>query len=389
MPARRSASISAATGGRQGQRVAEPLLFAVSQADRAGEAPALAPFTPLQIQLEGGVHPKGITGQPPIEAAAESHPRQLSDAQLLLLVHPHPAQFRQRLRLQIQCLGDRRLGEADLQAEAFQHHTSWRHRRAETAGEHKAQQRCQQQSQPTPRAARGGRGWQHGQHGGIADGSMIGWLDGELADPWRQGNRCGVLLICAGVGYEVQLTSRCWQGLPDPGAQLGLHIHHSVREDAWTLFGFPLRHERDLFRELIAVSGVGPQMALGLLGAMPAEPLIQAIVQADLRRLCEAPGVGRRTAERLSVELRKRLQERFGAAGVSDLEGAVEGMDGGPLTLPDGGEALDLQLTLTALGYEPLEIRRALRAVAGGMEAGAASEAWLRECLRWLSRDAA
>ncbi|MFN6132174.1 MAG: Holliday junction branch migration protein RuvA [Synechococcaceae cyanobacterium] len=218
---------------------------------------------------------------------------------------------------------------------------------------------------------------------------MIGWLDGELADPWRQGNRCGVLLICAGVGYEVQLTSRCWQGLPDPGAQLGLHIHHSVREDAWTLFGFPLRHERDLFRELIAVSGVGPQMALGLLGAMPAEPLIQAIVQADLRRLCEAPGVGRRTAERLSVELRKRLQERFGAAGVSDLEGAVEGMDGGPLTLPDGGEALDLQLTLTALGYEPLEIRRALRAVAGGMEAGAASEAWLRECLRWLSRDAA
>jgi Holliday junction DNA helicase RuvA len=218
---------------------------------------------------------------------------------------------------------------------------------------------------------------------------MIGWLDGELADPWRQGNRCGVLLVCAGVGYEVQLNPSYWQELPGPGTRLSLHIHHSVREDAWTLFGFRQRHERDLFRELIAVSGVGPQMALGLMGAMSAETLIQAIVQADLRRLCEAPGVGRRTAERLSVELRKRLRERFGAAGASDEDSWAEGLDGAPLTLPDGGEAHDLQLTLTALGYEPLEIRRALRAVASGMEVGATSDMWLRECLRWLSRDAA
>jgi len=218
---------------------------------------------------------------------------------------------------------------------------------------------------------------------------MIGWLDGEVADPWRQGNRCGVVLICAGVGYEVQLSTRVWQGLPDPGNRLRLHIHHSVREDAWTLFGFPQRHERDLFRELIAVSGVGPQMALGLLGALPAETLIQAIVQADLRRLCEAPGVGRRTAERLSVELRKRLQERFGAAGASDAAfWAEEGADAA-LPLPAGDEGQDLQLTLTALGYEPLEIRRALRAVASGLDTEATAEVWLRECLRWLSRQAA
>ena len=218
---------------------------------------------------------------------------------------------------------------------------------------------------------------------------MIGWLDGELADPWRQGNRCGALLICAGVGYEVQLSGRCWQALPEAGSRLALHIHHSVREDAWTLFGFRQRHEGDLFRELIAVSGVGPQMALGLLGAMPAETLIQAIVQADLRRLCEAPGVGRRTAERLSVELRKRLQERFGAAANAEeaLWTAAE-LEGAP-ALPGDGDGQDLQLTLTALGYEPLEIRRALRAVASGLESDAASEVWLRECLRWLSRDAA
>jgi Holliday junction DNA helicase RuvA len=218
---------------------------------------------------------------------------------------------------------------------------------------------------------------------------MIGWLDGELAEPWRQANRCGLLLICAGVGYEVQLCQRDWQALPDPGKRLRLHIHHSVREDAWTLFGFPQRHERDLFRELIAVSGVGPQMALGLLGAMPAETLIQAIVQADLRRLCEAPGVGRRTAERLSVELRKRLQERFGAVGLNDGVAGLEAGAEGPLALPAGSGGQDLQLTLTALGYEPLEIRRALRGVASGIAADASSEVWLRECLRWLSRDAA
>ena len=92
---------------------------------------------------------------------------------------------------------------------------------------------------------------------------------------------------------------------------LSLHIHHAIRDDAWLLYGFGERHERDLFRELVAVTGVGPQMGLGLLGAMEPGELVQAIVQADLRRLCQAPGVGKRTAERLAVELRTRLQQRF------------------------------------------------------------------------------
>ena len=365
------------------------MLFAILLADGAGQPPALAPLTTLQVQLEGGVDPEGITGEPPVKAAADPHAWPLADAEPLLMLDPHPAQLRQRLGFQVESLGDRPLGEANLQVEGVQHHPPRRQIRTDATDEKQGQERRQQQSQPAPQAARAGRGWQHGQHGGVADGSMIGWLDGEVADPWRQGNRCGVLLICAGVGYEVQLSPRCWQSLPDPGQRLRLYIHHSVREDAWTLFGFSQRHERELFRELIAVSGVGPQMALGLLGTMPAETLIQAIVQADLRRLCEAPGVGRRTAERLSVELRKRLQERFGAAGASDEAfWAEEGADAA-LPLPAGDEGQDLQLTLTALGYEPLEIRRALRAVASGLDTEATAEVWLRECLRWLSRQAA
>jgi len=225
--------------------------------------------------------------------------------------------------------------------------------------------------------------------GAFARFSMIGWLQGRLAESWQQAARHGVLLVCQGVGYEVQLSQRHGLDLPPIGSELALHVHQSIREDGWTLFGFQARIERDLFRELLSVSGVGPQAALGLLGALEPQELIRAVVQADLRRLCQAPGVGKRTAERLAVELRQRLQERF----VGVLEGSGADADRGadamaPLPQPDGGE--EVGITLSALGYETLEIHRALRAVAAGGLAGDASvDTWIRECLRWLSRSAA
>ena len=217
---------------------------------------------------------------------------------------------------------------------------------------------------------------------------MIGWLQGRVVEPWQQANRFGALLICHGVGYELLFSQRHWQRLPPPGSALELHVHQSIREDGWTLYGFPSRCERDLFRELVAVSGVGPQMALGLLGAMTVDELIRAIVQADLRRLVQAPGVGKRTAERLSVELRARLQERYAALadGPVDVEPSLA--DGDSLLQGDGRE--EVQITLAALGYETLEIHRAMRAVAAaGLAGDAASDDWIRECLRWLSRGAA
>ena len=218
---------------------------------------------------------------------------------------------------------------------------------------------------------------------------MIGWLQGELGDRWQQASRCGLLLVCHGVGYELQITRRHWDGLPPDGSQLTLHVHQAIREDSWTLYGFNDRRERDLFRELVGVSGVGPQMALGLLGCLAGEELVRAIVQADLRLLCQAPGVGKRTAERLSVELRSRLQERFEGPWVG-LEEPLDGTDaaGGSQAGPElRGE---LEETLAALGYEALEIHRALRAVATQVPADSSdSEVWLRESLRWLSRQAA
>ncbi|MFM9109684.1 MAG: Holliday junction branch migration protein RuvA, partial [Prochlorococcaceae cyanobacterium] len=206
---------------------------------------------------------------------------------------------------------------------------------------------------------------------------MIGWLEGRLAETWQQASRQGILLICQGVGYELQLGQRQWQGLPAAGSVIQLHVHHSVREDGWTLFGFADRQERELFRELIAVSGVGPQVALGLLGAMPAAALVQAVVDTDLRLLCQAPGVGRRTAERLAVELRQRVQERFAdlvAGGLQDSGDAGEDR-----SLPDGASRQERVATLEALGYAHLEIQRALRAgAAAGLDAEAPVESWMR-----------
>jgi Holliday junction DNA helicase RuvA len=218
---------------------------------------------------------------------------------------------------------------------------------------------------------------------------MIGWLQGELAEPWQQDKRQGLLLICQGVGYEVLVSQRQWQQLPSSGSRLSLWIHLAIRDDGWTLYGFGERRERDLFRELVAVSGVGPQMALGLMGALSAPELVQAIVRADLRSLCQAPGVGKRTAERLAVELRSRLEQRWLAEPDLPGTGAGVGCDVSDPELSDTNRA-EVQLTLTALGYEPLEIRRALqRASSQGLRHDSDAEAWIRACLLWLGQQVA
>jgi Holliday junction DNA helicase RuvA len=138
----------------------------------------------------------------------------------------------------------------------------------------------------------------------------------------------------------------------------------------------------------VPLPGADGLMALGLLGTLTAEELVRAIIQADLRRLAEAPGVGKRTAERLSVELRSRLKERF--CSLVAMPESFDDLLDGEASLPEGAGRDDVQITLGALGYEPLEIHRALRAVAAqGLNAAAAGDDWIRECLRWLSRSAA
>ena len=215
---------------------------------------------------------------------------------------------------------------------------------------------------------------------------MIGWLQGERIENWEQAGRRGVVIACSGVGYEVQLTRR------DQESQLSatctLWIHQVQRDDGSSLYGFPIRKDRDLFRTLIAVNGVGPQMALSLLDCCAATELVQAIIEGDLKRLTQAQGVGKRTAERIAVELRDRLGSW--APEIDDMSLSI--VDRSDLkALPIQPDSLqELQLTLETLGYEDLEIRRAMRAVASGSDVpeDTDGEGWLRASLRWLSESA-
>ncbi len=209
---------------------------------------------------------------------------------------------------------------------------------------------------------------------------MIGWLRGRAMECWTQGYRSGILLACGDVGYEVHVVLRQQQAL-SIGTAVELWIHQVQREDATNLYGFLHRLERDLFRQLIGVSGVGPQAGMALLQECTSDELIEAIRSGDLRRLCRAQGIGKRTAERLAVELRTSVD-------------GIESVGVKP-SLVDGGSAgqtpavvAELEETLSALGYEDLEIRRAIKAVRDEQLAPSdgETEEWIRVCLQWLNK---
>jgi Holliday junction DNA helicase RuvA len=143
---------------------------------------------------------------------------------------------------------------------------------------------------------------------------MIGHLEGRLhrVDPGT------VLIEVAGVGYLVSTTLRAFQALAGR-EQASLWIHTHVRDDAIVLYGFPERRELEAFTRLIAVAGVGPRTALGVLSALTADELAKAVEGGDLARLQRSPGVGRKTAERILLELKGRLDR--GAPGLGDQRG--------------------------------------------------------------------
>jgi holliday junction DNA helicase RuvA len=190
---------------------------------------------------------------------------------------------------------------------------------------------------------------------------MIGSLRGTVLERGADGQ---VLLEVGGVGYLVTVTPRALAEL-EPTSGAFLHVHHHIREDAQTLYGFLKRDERATFEILIATHGVGPALALAILATHAPAALVDIVASADLASLCLVPGVGKKTAERLLVELRSRLS-------VPVLDTAPVG--GGPSAVGDVREAL------AGLGYGADEIREALR------EAGPSdhAEALLRDALKVL-----
>ncbi|MDO9436256.1 Holliday junction branch migration protein RuvA [Hydrogenophaga sp.] len=173
---------------------------------------------------------------------------------------------------------------------------------------------------------------------------MIGKLTGTLLEK----NPPQILLDCHGVGYEVDVPMSTFYNLPATGEQVALLTHFVVREDAQILYGFGTAAEREAFRQLIKISGVGPRTALSVLSGMSVSDLSQAITAQDSGRIIKVPGIGKKTAERLLLELKGKL--------------------GADLNLPGAGPAQtdvqnDIQQALMALGYSDKDASAAFKAL--------------------------
>lgn len=185
---------------------------------------------------------------------------------------------------------------------------------------------------------------------------MIGRLKGHVVSESGDGT---IVVDVAGVGYEVVVALGSLGRAPkDAEGRVTLLVHTNVREDAITLFGFADTTERDVFRLLTSVSGVGPKSAMGILGALPPAELAVAITRADLKRLQTAPGVGKKLAERLALELKDKL----GAVGSGSSAGAVvsytPAASNGASPARGVGPTAVLVDALTKMGFKPAEAER-------------------------------
>jgi Holliday junction DNA helicase RuvA len=190
---------------------------------------------------------------------------------------------------------------------------------------------------------------------------MIGSLRGTVLERTTDG---AVLLEVAGVGYLVTVSTRVLAEL-EPGTSVFLHVHHHIRDDAQTLYGFTSRDERQTFQILIKTNGVGPASAMAILATHPPAALVDVVANNDIAALTLVPGVGKKTAERLIVELRDRLS-------VPVLDGA------GPAG--SSSAVADVRDALAGLGYGTDEIRDVLRE----LPSDADSATLLRDALKSL-----
>jgi len=208
---------------------------------------------------------------------------------------------------------------------------------------------------------------------------MLSYLKGTLIGIQKiSANRVIAVLEVNQIGYELQIVPRLVQDFPAVGETVQIFTHQQVREDQIVLFGFASMAERDLFRQLLTVSGIGPQAAIALLDTLGLTDLVQAIVTSNIRVLSRAQGVGPRTAERLAVELKTKLAEWRIESGLLSTPDAI----------PVASVQEDVEMTLLALGYSNSEILQALRTVGQqkALAKNADPEEWIREAIAWLSQ---
>lgn len=199
---------------------------------------------------------------------------------------------------------------------------------------------------------------------------MIALLNGKLA----RKSPDAIILDVNGVGYRVQIPFSTYFELPEEGGAVSLNIYTHVKEDAIQLFGFRTTVEKDFFQLLISVSGIGPKMARDILSNIQADELARAIVQGDLARLSAIPGIGRKTAERLVLELREKVRK---------MELVASAKEATPSEAPPE-VADDVASALVNLGYKEVTVRKVLAEMT--IEPGVSTEAVLRRALKVLMK---
>lgn len=196
---------------------------------------------------------------------------------------------------------------------------------------------------------------------------MIGRLRGRLA----RKSPPSLIVDVGGIGYELEAPMSTFYRLPDIGSEVELHTHFVVREDAHLLYGFATEEERRLFRDLLRVTGVGPKIGLALLSGIDVPTFLACVEAQDVEALVRVPGVGRKIAERLVVEMRDRIRALGGLPGPGGRQD------------PAAGVQAEAHAALVALGYRPVEATRLLKSVEGE---GAGTEELIRRALQAAAR---
>ena len=178
---------------------------------------------------------------------------------------------------------------------------------------------------------------------------MYAFIEGEVCEKLNG----SLVLLASGVGWQLNCSNNTLQAAPPVGEKMRCYTYLSVREDAMELFGFATREEKEMFMQLTSVSGIGPKTALGVLGAMPLRDLNLAILLGDVNALSRAPGIGKKTAQRIALELKDKIsQADVSAAAASSQGAAMPSLSSDAVT-----EAIE---ALIALGYSSTEARNAI-----------------------------
>lgn len=208
---------------------------------------------------------------------------------------------------------------------------------------------------------------------------MINYFKGIISNIIINNNRNILILEVNNIGYEIQIPSRFARQLNiDSHAEIQIFTHFQIRDDQHILYGFSSAAERDLFRQLIAISGIGSQSAIALIDTLGLEDLVQAIVTGNIRLLTKTPGVGQKTAERIALELKTKLAQWRISAGINLNTIHV---------LPTTEIMADLEMTLLALGYTNDEIQQAISVISQDnlLQKNTHVEEWIRSAISFLS----